>query len=209
MRRLLLLALLGLTPGAWAIDLAAVPSEYVSEGITYTRLALRDDKRVVTYVPPALWSALGSTTQLRLTPQKYSRASAVIEAVPLSAEQPLDENTIDVVRQQFVTGLPSTGQPAQLMSEEQNPLLLGGNIPTFEVSASFQALGETFVRSTLFANVAKTQLRFTLTAKKADFDVLHRTFRSSLISWQWSAPQAAGNVAAMAGNTPAAEPAAD
>ncbi|PYJ87615.1 MAG: hypothetical protein DME70_06215 [Verrucomicrobia bacterium] len=67
-------------------------------------------------------------------------------------------------------------------------MLIAGNIPTYEVTASYQIYGEAYVRSVLFANLAETQLRFKLSALKKDFDVLHRQFRASLISWQWVDP---------------------
>jgi hypothetical protein len=186
MRRLLLLTFAWIATADAGINLSATPSEYVSEGITYTQLSFKDDDRVVTYVPPQLWRYGSSATQVQLTPPKDSRARATIEATPLETEQALDEKAIDALKEPFMATLPPASQGGKLLSEEQNPLLLSGNIPTYELTASFQALGETFVRSTMFANAGKTQLRFTLTARKSDFAALQRAFRSSVISWQWS-----------------------
>lgn len=197
LRRLFLLAIAGTALTARAeLSLAPRPTEYVSEGIKYTSLSFTDDKRTVTYVPPLLWTYSGSAARLQLTPTKIDRAEAVIEQSPLPAEQPLDDGAIELLKQQFMSSLPPASQGATLVSEERSPLLLSGRAPTYEACASYQALGETFLRSTLFANVGTTQLRFTLTARKADFEPLHRAFRASVISWQWSAPPAAEATAA-------------
>lgn len=176
------------------VNLSPAVTEYLSEGIKYTQLAFNDDKRVVTYVPPLSWSYRGSATQLQLTPARCERASAVIEVVPLPNEQPLDEKTVAILKQRFEAALPPASQGAKVLGEEQSPLLISGTLPTYEVSASYTALGETFLRSTLFANAGKTQLRFTVTARKSDFEALHRVFRASLISWQWS-PEKSTNAA--------------
>lgn len=167
-------------------NLSPFPTEFDGEGIKYTQLAFKDDERQVLYVPPRNWTWHGGPSQLRLTPPTIvTRADAIIEASPLAAAQPLDEKTIAVLRQQFMSTLPPGAQGVKIVSEEQSPLLLGGNIATVEFTASYQILGETFVRSTLFANLPETQLRFKLTGLKKDFDSLHRLFRASLISWQW------------------------
>ena len=178
---LLLLSLFSFTVSAKAaLDLAPVPSEYDGEGVKYTRLAFKDDKRQVLYVPPLNWSYRGSSSQLRLTPPStFTRTDAVIDTVPLAAPQPLDEKAMAAISQQCVSALPPGSQEIKVVSEEFSPLLIAGNIPTYEVTASYQIYGETYVRSVLFANLAETQLRFKLSALKKDFDVLHRQFRKA------------------------------
>jgi len=167
-------------------NLSPFPTEFDSEGIKYTQLALKDGERQVLYVPPRNWTWRGGASQLRLTPPAIvTRAEAIIEVSALSAAQLLDEKTIATVRQQFISTLPPGAQGVKIVNEEQGPLLLGGNIATAEFTASYQILGETFLRSTLFANLPETQFRFKLTGLKKDFDSLHRIFRASLISWQW------------------------
>ena len=84
--------------------------------------------------------------------------------------------------------LPPGAQGMKIVNEEASPVLLNGNIATYEFTATYQMFGETFSRSALFANLPETQLRFKLTGLKKDFDNLHRQFRASLISWQWTAP---------------------
>jgi hypothetical protein len=187
MRPLLLAALL--TCGATAhgaLDLSPFPSQFEGEGVKYTQLSFKDDKRQVLYVPPQNWTWRGGSSQLRLTPPAvFTRADAIIETAPLAEPQPLDEKAIAVLRQQFMSTLPPGAQGVKMISEEQSPVMLGGSIATCEFTATYQILGETFLRSTLFANLPETQLRFKVTGLKKDFDSLHRLFRASLISWQW------------------------
>jgi len=204
MRALLLLILLAFgTSTRAALSLAPTPSEYLGEGIKYTRLMFKDDKRQVTYVPPSLWSYRGSAAQLQLTPpENFKRATAAIEATPLTAPQPLDEKTIQLVRQTFLSSLPPGSQEVKVLAEDQNSVLIDGKIETYEISVSYQVYGETFVRSTLFANLPDLQLRFKLTASAKDFDALHRAFRASMVSWQWTKPETKAPSAAMAKANP-------
>ena len=201
MRTLILLALFGFSMSARAaLDLSPSPSEFNGEGITYTQLTFKDDKRQVVYVLPQLWSYRGSSSQLCLTPPaNFPKAEAAIDKMPLSAPQPLDEKAIEALKQQLMASLGPSALGVKLVSEEQNPLLINGNISTYEVTIAYQIYGETFVRSVLFANLPDTQLRFKLSASKKDFDALHRAFRSSLVSWQWSNDPAAAKEQMTAG----------
>jgi hypothetical protein len=187
MKRLLLLAIAAFAISAkGALDLAPRPTEFEGEGIKYTRLSFKDDKQDVIYVPPQNWSYRGSSAQLRLSPPpNFSQAEAVVEVVPLAAPQPLNEKGIELVRLQFASTVPPGAQAAKMLSEEPSPVMINGNIASYEITGTCQIYGETFVRSVLFANLGETQLRFRLTALKKDFDALHRQFRASLVSWQW------------------------
>lgn len=174
-----------------ALDLSPFPTQFEGEGIKYTQLSFKDDKRQVLYMPPQNWTWRGGSSQLRLIPPAtFTRADAIIETSPLAEPQPLDEKTIAALRQQFLSTLPPGAQGVKMVSEEQSPVMLNGNIATCEFTATFQILGETFLRSTLVANLPDTQLRFKVSGLKKDFDSLHRLFRASLISWQWTEPPA-------------------
>ena len=190
MRPLLLAVFLASTVSARAtLNLAPFPSEFEGEGVKYTQLAFKDGKTQVLYVPPPNWTWSGGSTQLRLAPPAaVLRADAVIEASPLPTPQPLDEKAVAALREQFMNTLPPGAQGMKIVNEEASPILLNGNIATYEFTATYQMFGETFSRSALFANLPETQLRFKLTGLKKDFDNLHRQFRASLISWQWTAP---------------------
>jgi hypothetical protein len=193
MRIVILLGLFGFAFSARAaLDLSPFPSEFTGEGITYTQLTFKDDKRQVVYVPPQLWSYRGSSNQLRLTPPaNFPKSDATIEKTPLAAPQPLDEKSMEALKQQLLSSLGPSALGVKVVSEEQNPLLINGNVATYEVTVAYQLYGQPFVRSVLFANLPDEQLRFKLSATKADFETLHRAFRSSLISLQWSAKQPA------------------
>jgi len=185
-----LLLLLFATASAYAIDLTPTVSEYVAEGITFRQLNFKDGKRQVIYEPPRQWSCHGSGSSLQLTPPKVDRADASIQAVEVKAPEKLDDKTIADLKAQFMRTLPPGGQTANIVSEEMNPVNLE-NGSSYALAASYQALGETFVRSIVFVNLPETQLTFRLTARKADFEPLQRMFRSSILSWHWVEPTAA------------------
>ena len=164
------------------IDLTPTANEYVGEGIKYQKLTFRQDSQAIEYNPPPGWSFHGGPNQLQLTPPKKNFAEAFIEAVPLSAPQPLDEKVSKALEQELITKLPPDSQLVTVVSEEQNPVLLDGN-RSFEVTVSYQVMGEKFLRSAIFVNLPDTQLIFRLTARKDDFERLHREFRTSMLSW--------------------------
>jgi hypothetical protein len=135
---------------------------------------------------------------LRLTPPPaFKRADATVEVSPLLPAEPLDEKVAGALRQQFLSTAPTSAQEVKLVSEEAGPVLLNGNIQTWEFTMSYKVVGETFLRSILYAHVPATepntagmQLRFRLSALQKDFPSLQRSLRSSLISWQWVEPPA-------------------
>jgi hypothetical protein len=170
------------------IDLTPSATEYVSEGIKYQKLTFQGDKRRIEYSPPPGWRFQGSAARLQLTPPKRVFAEALIEALPLAAPQPLDEKLIKALEQQFIASLPPDSQFITVVAEEQNPLLLDGS-PTFEVTASYQLIGEKFLKSALFVNLPDTQLIFRLAARKDDFEALHSDFKRSILSWHWVEPK--------------------
>jgi len=179
---------------AMDLDLTPTMSEYVAEGITFRQLTFKDGKRNVVYEPPRQWTCRGSGNSLQLTPAKTDRADAVIQAVDLKAPHALDNNAIDALREQFLKSLPPGSQGVVLVSEEQNPVSLE-NGASYAVTVAYQALGETFMRSTVFVNLPETQLSFRLTTRKADFETMQKQFRSSILSWHWIEPAKTTTVA--------------
>jgi hypothetical protein len=75
----------------------------------------------------------------------------------------------------------------KLLKEEQNPVVLENKL-SYAVTVSYQVLGETFVRSTIFINLSDTQLRFTINSRQSDFERLQQNFRRSMFSWQRVGP---------------------
>ncbi|MEY2508166.1 MAG: hypothetical protein QOH01_2495 [Verrucomicrobiota bacterium] len=178
-----LLALLLIRTSQAHLDLTPAPTEYVAEGITFQRLTFKQANNIsLSYQPPRGWTYRGGGDRLQLTPAEATRAEALIQALPLASAQPLDEKNEAFLREQFLNTLPTGSQVIKLLNEEQNPVVLD-NKPSYAVTASYQVIGETFVRSTLFINLADTQLRFTLNARQSDYEKLNRAFRQSIYSW--------------------------
>jgi hypothetical protein len=189
----LLLVLFAAT-SAKALDLTPVVSEYVAEGITFRQLTFKDGKRQVVYEPPQRWTCRGSGSSLQLTPPNAERADAAIQTVESSSPQSFDEKTRTALKEQFVRALPPGSQTIAVINEEQNPVVLE-NSASYAVTGTYQVIGETFVRSVVFVNLPGTQLTFKFTARKADFENLHKAFRSSILSWHWVDRSAAAELA--------------
>jgi hypothetical protein len=180
-----------------AINLTPSVTEYVSLGIKYRQLIFQDDKRRIEYELPSGWGFDGSSNQLHLKPPGKSFAEAVITAAPLDKPQPLDDNAVKLLEQQVVAGLPVGSQFAKVEEEIANPVLLNGNA-SFEVTVSYQLTGEKFFRSAIFVNLPSSQLVFRLSARKDDFQALHRDFKVSIFSWHWIEPAEAPPAVAQA-----------
>jgi hypothetical protein len=185
MKRLLLVILVAFAVSARAgIDLTPTPSEYTAEGITFKQLSFKDGKWRVSYEPPRLWSYRGDGTSLQLSPPNSARADASIQVADLVKPQAFDEKLFSVLKEQSFRAVPPGAQNITLLNEELNPVRLErGDV--YAVTISYQALGETFLRSAIYVNLPDTQLTFRLTARKADFEPLQRAFRSSILSWHW------------------------
>jgi hypothetical protein len=166
------------------VDLTPSVTEYVAEGMKFQQLAFKDDKRRVEYEPPRGWNFDGSPNQLHLKPTGKNFAEASITAAPLAQPQPLDDSTVKVLAQQVIAALPAGSQFAKVEEEIANAVLLAGNA-SYEVTVSYQTMGEKFFRSELYVNLRDTQLVFRLTARKDDFQALHREFKGSIFSWHW------------------------
>src|SRR2546421_2763491 len=75
------------------IDFTPTVSDYTAEAVKFQRLIFRDDKERIEYEVPQGWTFDGSAAALRLKPATKNFAEAVVQAVPLSKAQLLDENT--------------------------------------------------------------------------------------------------------------------
>ena len=171
------------------IDLTPSVQEYSANGMKFRQLVFNDEKRRIEYEPPQDWSFDGGTNQLHLKPKK-NFAEALISVAPLNKPQPLDENARQALREQFIASLPVGSQFAKVEEEVTNSVLLNGN-ESSEITVSYQSTGEKFLRSALFVNLKDAQLMFRLTARKDDFQALHRDFKSSIFSWHWTEPDQA------------------
>ena len=173
-----------------AVDLNPALTEYTANGITFKQLVFKDGLKRITYELPPQWTYRALGDSVKLVPANNSTADITIQALPLVSPQPLDDKGIAAAREHFLRGMPPGCQTVKVLNEEQNtiPFKAGAN---YEITASYQALGETFIRRALYINLADTQLIFRLSARKTEFDSLYRTFRGSILSWQWEEPSAA------------------
>jgi hypothetical protein len=189
MKRLLrfsLMTFLAAFNSAAAIDMTPVPSEYKAEGITFKQLVFKDGQQRITYELPVQWSYHAFGDSVKLLPPGNSPAEAIIQAIPLANAQPLDQKGISLAREHFLHGIPPGTQLVKVVSEEQNTIPLKAG-PSYEITVSYQALGETFTRRAIYINLADTQLIFRLTARTKEFANLDRAFRGSILTWQWTA----------------------
>jgi hypothetical protein len=185
MNRLLLIMLVTFAISArGGIDLTPSASEYTAEGLTFRQLSFKDGKRRVVYELPRQWGYQGGGTSLQLSPPTSVRADASIQVADIAKPQPFDETLFAALKEQSLRAAPPGAQNPTVINEEVNPVRLErGDV--YGVTISYQALGETFLRSTLYVNLSDAQLTFRLTARKSDFERLQRTFRSSILSWHW------------------------
>jgi hypothetical protein len=186
-----------------AIDLTPMPYDYVGEGIKYRQLLFNDGDRRISYNLPYGWEYRFVAGQLQLKPQEMATTTATIIATPLPTPVALDDNAVAAFKQQLLSTLPPGSTAVAVVSEEQNPVLLAG-APSYEVTVSYQLFSEKLVRSAILVNLPDTQLVFKLAARKPDFEAMHQTFRTSILSWQWSAPkqaQGSGATTAAAGQS--------
>ena len=170
------------------IDLTPAVSEYSADGIKLQQLTFRDDKRRIEYEPPRGWAFEGSPAELHLHPPKKNFVDAVVAVTPLEKSQPLDENGIKRIEEQFAAVLPPGNQFVKIEKRAENSVLLDGN-PSFEIVASYQLMGAKFMRSAIFVNLSGSQLMFRLSAPSGDFQALYRDFRVSIFSWHWLAAE--------------------
>jgi hypothetical protein len=167
-----------------AIDLTPEVNEYTAEGLKFQQLMFRENKQRIEYEPPQKWVFDGGANALHLKPPNKNFAEAVIEIATLSKPQSLDETVRNALKERFLASVPAGSQFVKLEQEIESPILLNG-MPTFEMTVSYQLMGEKFCRSALFAIVRENEITFRCSARKDDFDRVHQEFRGSLLSWHW------------------------
>jgi hypothetical protein len=177
-----------------AIDLSPVREERVLDGIKFQQLVFRDGERQITYEPPRGWKYNGDSGQLKLTPPDIAQARGVIDQSPLTGPQAFSEESIKELQAKTLKYVPPGSREAAIVLEEKNPVFLDRH-ETYEITVSYRFMNEDYLMSVLYVNLQETELRFRLIARKADFEKLHRTFRGSVFSWQWTAEKPARTVA--------------
>lgn len=166
------------------IDFKGGTDERVLEGIKFEQLVFRDNGRKVTYEQPRGWTYVVDTGRIRFTPPGVSQAQAEIDQVPLAKPAVFDEATTKKLQEQLLAGLPPGSQDAKVELEERSPLRKN-DYDTYGVTISYRLYGQDFLTGVLYLSLPETLVRFRTTARKADFEKIHRAFRSSVYSWQW------------------------
>jgi hypothetical protein len=160
-------------------------TEYAANGIMFKQLVFKDRTREITYELPPQWTFRNTGGSVKLVAPTSPSTDIVIQAVALGTPQPFDEKGVAQARQHFTQDVPPTAQTVKVAEEVNTVPFKAANC---EFTATYQALGESFTRRALYINLPDTQLIFRLTARKTDFEGLWRTFRSSILSWQWVEP---------------------
>ena len=169
------------------IDFKGGTDERVLEGIKFEQLVFRDNGRKVTYEQPRGWTYVVDTGRVRFTPPGVSQAQAEIDQVPLAKPIVFDEAAAKKLQEQLLAGLPPGSQNAKVEIEEACPLKKN-DYETYGVTISYRLYGQDFLTNVLYLGLPETLVRFRVTARKADFDKIHRAFRGSVFSWQWREP---------------------
>lgn len=173
-----------LSKASAGIDFTPSSGERTQEGVVFKQILFHQDGRTIAYEPPRGWTVTGDSVAARLTPPNVSQARATIEQGPLSEPQVLDDVATEKLAQQVLASVPEGAKDATLVSQEKNPLRINQR-DTYEVIISYNYYGEDYGLSVLFANLADTQLRFRVVARKADFEAVNRAFRASLFTLSW------------------------
>jgi hypothetical protein len=166
------------------IDFSPTSSQRELEGVVFHQLLFHQDGHAISYEQPRGWTYTGGGSQLKLRATTPSQVEASIDQVALAAPQVFDEPTTNQLKQFVLASTPGDAQKVQLVAEEQNPLRIKQQ-DTYAVTVGYNYFGEDYKLSVLFANLGDLQLRFRLTARKADFDGMQRAFRGSLFSLHW------------------------
>ncbi len=189
-----ILALAITRPLSAEIDFTATPQDYVSQGFACRQLSFKDDATTITIELPSKWTYRSSPERLQLIAPPPAHAEGTLEALPVSAPQPLDQAARDALARETLGAVPPASQQASVVEETENPLLLDGH-ESIGVTVSFQMSGEIFHRSVVLVNFPKQRLVVRFTAPKAEFASLAASFRRAVTSWQVTQP-AGGETAA-------------
>src|SRR4051812_18677961 len=165
------------------INFTPTIDRYMSEGAEYANASFKDGQRKVSIAVPRTWTCRGDASRLQFTPPNDAFAEAVIQSVPSKGVIRFDETIVQSLGQQVLASVPSGSQNVTLVSQQENPVILNGNL-SYEFVVSYQTLGKTFLRSVVVVACPDEQLVFRLTAPKSVFDNLNRSFRQSIYTWQ-------------------------
>jgi hypothetical protein len=188
-RSLALVAILASALGSLRAEISLTPTYSVREleGCKFPQLEFRDGNKKITYEPPAGWQAVARDSQtLGLSPAGKDMVSAKIKFLPTQGRLVLDEAQLQHFKDTANQLVPPESRIMAEPTVTASPLLLSG-YPTCEIDLYFVLHSQRFRMSVLFVDLGESQLRFSLISRPGDFEELHKAFRASWYSWQWSA----------------------
>ena len=145
--------------------------------------AFRNGAGLVTWDVPSGWRITGGGTRFTLITPNAIQCEARVEITGPPASDTFDEELSKKFRQEVLNSLAREITALEWADDEANPLLINRH-PTYKVTASYTLGAQRFTTAVWLCNFAKQQIRFRLTARTADFEKLHETFRESLYTWQ-------------------------
>ena len=168
---------------AETIDLTAVPREYVAEGITYRQAVFKQGDQSVSIDLPPNWTFRSSATRLQLIAPQPASAEGSIQVEPLAVPLQLNEAATNTIVQQELATVPPGSLQAAVVEQTHNPVTVAGQ-ESFGVTVSYQALGQTFYRSTIVLHLDDQRMVMRFSAPKEQFQALSAGFRRTLMSWR-------------------------
>jgi hypothetical protein len=167
------------------IDLTPTYSTRQLEGCKFQQLEFRDTGKRITYEPPKGWTSVAQNkSTLALSPPNGEMVSAKIKFMPVPGLLVLDEVQLNHFRETASQLLPPESTINGEPTVTPDPILLNGR-HTCEIDIVFGLHSHRLRMSVLFVDLGESQLRFSLIARPADFDELHKAFQDSWYSWQW------------------------
>jgi hypothetical protein len=170
------------------INLSPTRSVRELEGCKFPQLEFHDGEKKITYEMPKGWEALPRDRYtLALTPPNTAMVSAKIKFIPTQGHLVLDEAQLKYFADTAHQLLP---EDSRMMAEPiitPNPLLLNDH-RTCEMEIQFVLHAQRLRMSVLFVDLDDSQLRFSLISRAGDYEELHKAFRDSWYSWQWTEP---------------------
>jgi len=174
------------------IDLSPISTVRELEGIKFPQLEFRDNGERITYEVPHGWTYQARDKYtLALTPPNKDLVSAKLKFIPTPGTLVLDEAQLKYLKDTASSLLPPESKLSAEPIITPNPLRINDH-PTCEVIVTFELHAQRLRMSVLFVDLGKSQLRFSLISRPADFEPLHKVFQDSWFSWQWAGkPEAA------------------
>jgi hypothetical protein len=167
-----------------AIDFTPTTGERTLEGVVFKQLVFHEEGHAITYEQPRGWRYSGDASRIRFTAPDFVQAQTEIEQVPLPKAQDFDEATTKLLKDEVLAAVPKGSTNVAIISEERSPITVNGR-PTYGATVAYNLFSQDYQLSVLFVNLANTQLRFRVIARKQDFAKVQALFRGSLVSMQW------------------------